>query len=290
MDEKQLHRTSLLMLLMISLIWGAGYLGVQGALDSGLPTPAILAGRFLLGAMLIGFIQRRELKAGQSLLRGALGGVMIYFGFYFQTLGQARTGIAGAAFLTATNVVMIPFIHWAVSRVKPPNKVFVLSALTMLGVALLSYAPGESFSMGAGEGMLLLGAFLFAGHMVYLGYAVRKGDPGSITFWQLLSAGLVGVFFLVVQRPPLTLEMAQKGSLSVLYIGIMATGLCYYLQAKAQKHVSPSQTGIVLSLEGVFGALFSILAGMEALKVSVLLGGALITLSVILMEIKPRRA
>lgn len=290
MDEKQLHRTSLLMLLMISLIWGAGYLGVQGALDSGLPTPAILAGRFLLGAMLIGFIQRRELKAGQSLLRGALGGVMIYFGFYFQTLGQAQTGIAGAAFLTATNVVMIPFIHWAVSRVKPPNKVFVLSALTMLGVALLSYAPGESFSMGAGEGMLLLGAFLFAGHMVYLGYAVRKGDPGSITFWQLLSAGLVGVFFLVVQRPPLTLEMVQKGSLSVLYIGIMATGLCYYLQAKAQKHVSPSQTGIVLSLEGVFGALFSILAGMEALKVSVLLGGALITLSVILMEIKPRRA
>ncbi len=290
MDEKQLHRTSLLMLLMISLIWGAGYLGVQGALDSGLPTPAILAGRFLLGAMLIGFIQRRELKAGQSLLRGALGGVMIYFGFYFQTLGQAQTGIAGAAFLTATNVVMIPFLHWAVSRVKPPNKVFVLSALTMLGVALLSYAPGESFSMGAGEGMLLLGAFLFAGHMVYLGYAVRKGDPGSITFWQLLSAGLVGVFFLVVQRPPLTLEMAQKGSLSVLYIGIMATGLCYYLQAKAQKHVSPSQTGIVLSLEGVFGALFSILAGMEALKVSVLLGGALITLSVILMEIKPRRA
>lgn len=290
MDEKQLHRTSLLMLLMISLIWGAGYLGVQGALDSGLPTPAILAGRFLLGAMLIGFIQRRELKAGQSLLRGALGGVMIYFGFYFQTLGQAQTGIAGAAFLTATNVVMIPFIHWAVSRVKPPNKVFVLSLLTMLGVALLSYAPGESFSMGAGEGMLLLGAFLFAGHMVYLGYAVRKGDPGSITFWQLLSAGLVGVFFLVVQRPPLTLEMAQKGSLSVLYIGIMATGLCYYLQAKAQKHVSPSQTGIVLSLEGVFGALFSILAGMEALKVSVLLGGALITLSVILMEIKPRRA
>ena len=290
MDEKQLHRTSLLMLLMISLIWGAGYLGVQGALDSGLPTPAILAGRFLLGAMLIGFIQRRELKAGQSLLRGALGGVMIYFGFYFQTLGQAQTGIAGAAFLTATNVVMIPFIHWAVSRVKPPNKVFVLSALTMLGVALLSYAPGESFSMGAGEGMLLLGAFLFAGHMVYLGYAVRKGDPGSITFWQLLSAGLVGVFFLVVQRPALTLEMVQKGSLSVLYIGIMATGLCYYLQAKAQKHVSPSQTGIVLSLEGVFGALFSILAGMEALKVSVLLGGALITLSVILMEIKPRRA
>jgi drug/metabolite transporter (DMT)-like permease len=168
--------------------------------------------------------------------------------------------------------------------------VFVLSALTMLGVALLSYAPGENFSMGAGEGMLLLGAFLFAGHMVYLGYAVRKGDPGSITFWQLLSAGLVGVFFLVVQRPALTLEMVQKGSLSVLYIGIMATGLCYYLQAKAQKHVSPSQTGIVLSLEGVFGALFSILAGMEALKVSVLLGGALITLSVILMEIKPRRA
>ncbi len=289
MDDRQ-HRASLLMLLMISLIWGGGYLGVQGALDSGLPTPFILGGRFLLGAALIGLIQRRSLQAGQSLLRGALGGVMIYFGFYFQTLGQARTGIAGAAFLTATNVVMIPFIHWAVSRQKPANKVFFLSLLTMLGVGLMSFVPGEKFSLGAGEWLLLLGAFLFAGHMVYLGYAVRKGDPGSITFWQLLSAGLVGALFVLIQQPDITPEMLKKGSLPILYIGIMATGLCYYLQAKAQKHVSPSQTGIVLSLEGVFGALFSILAGLETLKISVLLGGTLITLSVILMEMKPRRA
>lgn len=287
MEDK--HRTSLLMLLLISLIWGGGYLGVQGALDSGLPTPFILAGRFLLGAALIGIIQRRSLQAGTSLARGALGGVMIYFGFHFQTLGQAQTGIAGAAFLTATNVVMIPFIHWAVSRQKPPSKVFFLSLLTMLGVGLLSFVPGERFSLGTGEWLLLLGAFLFAGHMVYLGYAVRRGDPGSITFWQLLSAGLVGVLFLLLEQPPITADMLKKGSLPVLYIGIMATGLCYYLQAKAQKHVSPSQTGIVLSLEGVFGAMFSILAELEALKISVVLGGALITLSVILMEVRPRR-
>lgn len=287
MEEKRMHRLSLWMLIAISLIWGTSYLGVQAAIDSGLPFSFILGGRFLLGALLIGIFQRGRICRGQSLLRGMVGGVLIYFAFYCQTEGQSVSTISTAAFLTATNVVMIPFVHWASSGKKPANKVFFCCGLTFLGVFLLSYRVGQPFSMGSGGMMVLLGAFLFALHMVYLGDSVLKADPGSVTFWQLLSAGVAGTLFTVAQRPPITAAMLSKGWLPVLYVGIMATGLCYYLEAKAQKHVNPSQTGVMLSMEGVYGSMFSILAGLEAFQPQVVVGGLLITLSVVLMEINP---
>ncbi len=287
MDERRMHRLSLWMLIAISLIWGTSYLGVQAAIDSKLPFSFILGGRFLLGALLIGFFLRGKIRRGQSLLRGMVGGILIYFAFYCQTEGQSATTISTAAFLTATNVVMIPFVHWAFSGKRPENKVFFCCALTFFGVFLLSYRPGQPFTLGSGGLMVLLGAFLFALHMVYLGDSVLKADPGSVTFWQLLSAGALGAMFTLARREPVTAAMLSKGWLPVLYVGLMATGLCYYLEAKAQKHVNPSQTGVMLSMEGVYGAAFSILAGLESFQIQAVVGGLLITLSVVLMEINP---
>lgn len=284
MDEKRMHRLSLWMLIAISLIWGTSYLGVQAAIESGMPFSLILGGRFLLGALLIGIFLRGRIHRGQSMLRGAVGGVLIYFAFYCQTEGQSVTTISMAAFLTATNVVMIPFVHWSFSGRKPAGKVFFCCALTFLGVFLLSYRAGQPFTLGSGGLMVLLGAFLFALHMVYLGDSVLKADPGSVTFWQLLSAGVIGMLFSLAGREPVTAEMVRRGWLPVLYVGLLATGVCYYLEAKAQKHVNPSQTGVMLSMEGVYGSLFSILAGLEPFQPQVVIGGLLITLSVVLME------
>ena len=288
MNEKQMHRRALLMLIGISLIWGTSYLGVQAAIDSGLPFSFILGGRFLLGALLIGLFPGQSIQRGQSLLRGMVGGILIYFAFYCQTEGQSEASISTAAFLTATNVVMIPFIHWAFSGKKPAKKVFFCSLLTLGGVFLLSYRPGQSFALDEGGLMVLLGAFLFAVHMVYLGDSVLKADPGSVTFWQLLTAGVLGALFTLAGRQTVTADMLSKGALPVLYVGLLATGLCYYLEAKAQKHVDPSRTGIVLSMEGVYGAFFSIVMGLERFRPQVALGGLIITLSVVLMEIDPR--
>ena len=64
--------------------------------------------------------------------------------------------------------------------------------------------------------------------------------------------------------------------------------MCYFLQTWAQKHVRASEAGIILSAEGLFGTLFSLLLGMETFRWSMALGGLMITASIIFAE-KPEQ-
>ena len=70
----------------------------------------------------------------------------------------------------------------------------------------------------------------------------------------------------------------------MLYLGVFSTCICYLLQTIAQKNVPAAEAGIVLSAEGAFGTLFSLLLCLEFLLWGMLVGGVLITLFIILAE------
>lgn len=69
------------------------------------------------------------------------------------------------------------------------------------------------------------------------------------------------------------------------YLGLFSTCLCYFLQTLAQKHTTPAKAGVLLSTEGLFGSVFSVALGMEALTVNLVAGGLIILASVTLMEL-----
>ena len=132
--------------------------------------------------------------------------------------------------------------------------------------------------------LLALCALLFAMHIVWLGLKCGPYDPVQIAFLQLLTAGLCGIGAVLFFRIPLSGEQLAEGIVPVLYLGAFSTGVCYLLQTVAQKNVPASEAGIVLSAEGAFGTLFSLLLGLESFRWGMLVGGTLITLSIILAE------
>ena len=276
----------ILMLLVVTMIWGSGFIATDRAIASEIPVMWIMAIRFLTGALLIGICFFRHLRSlsGGEVFRGGCAGLILLASFYTQTSGQAGTTVSNAAFLTATNVVMIPFLLWAFTGKKPKGRVFRLSLMTMAGVALLSMDDGFRLSLGRGDLTVLLCALLFALHIVWLGIICGQDDPVQIAFIQLLTAGVCALIMALLFRIPLGEPQLQKGLLPVLYLGVFSTGICYLLQTAAQKNVPAAEAGIVLSAEGAFGALFSVLLGLEAFRWPMLAGGALITASVILSE------
>ena len=58
---------------------------------------------------------------------------------------------------------------------------------------------------------------------------------------------------------------------------------------KAQKYVSATSAALLLAMEGVFTGIFSVLFGIEIFSSSLIIGGLLIVLSVIVMEVKLQR-
>ena len=291
MAGSNLHRQSILILLVVTMVWGGGFIATEYAIGSGLDTAWILALRFLLAAFVLGVLFRRKVRASSrsDITHGVIAGASLFGGFYAQTAGQAMTTVSSAAFITATSVVMIPFILWVMARRRPAGREVLLCLASMGGVLLLTVDFAKGLSFSAGDLLVLLCALLFALHTAFVGHYCKNDDATSVTFWQLLTAGAGALLVLLLRRPPVTTAQIASGAWPVIYLGLFSTCLCYALQTRAQQHVPASQAGVVMSMEGVFGTLFSLALGFEALRVSMVLGGALITISVILTEAGGKR-
>ena len=283
-----------LLCLLTAVIWGTGFIASQVAIDARMSAALIMTLRFAIAAlvMLAVCLPRLRQLCLRDLKMGGLAGVFLFGAFYAQIIGQQNTTVSHCAFLTATNVVMVPFIVWAVSRRRPAARTFVLTATTLLGIGILSIAPGDaSFGFHFGDAMTLLCALLFALHITTLGWATKGADVMLINLIQLATAAVSSAaVFLLADRDALAVANLRAGLPAVIYLGLFSTCLCYFLQTLAQKHTTPAQAGVLLSTEGLFGSVFSVLLGLEALTVHLVAGGLIIMASIVLMELFPEKA
>ena len=79
----------------------------------------------------------------------------------------------------------------------------------------------------------------------------------------------------------MTLEIFTFDVMFALFItGVLATFIAFILMLWAQKILSATETGILLSLEPLFAALFSVFFAGDSLGLSGWLGGMIIIISV----------
>ncbi|MBQ8162551.1 MAG: DMT family transporter [Clostridia bacterium] len=284
-DQKE-HRRASLALVLTTVLWGLGFIAVQRSIQAGIPSLWILAARFLCASVLIfGIFHRKILGATkQALIHGSIAGVMLFFGFLLQTEGQGRTTVASTAFLTSTNVLMVPFFVWLMMGRRPRASMFLLCLVTMVGVVLISMEDSLEVQMNLGDWMVLLSAMMFAMHIAYLDFGCSRDDPVQTAFFQMLVCGLISLLLALLRGEQITGDALRAGVWPVLYLGIFSSGVCYLLQTWGQTRVSAPEAGILLCLEGVFGSLFSWLFGMEQFRWTAGLGGLLVTASVMLSQ------
>ena len=281
-------------LIGVAFLWGAGFAAVQMAMDSGIPISLLLALRFILGALLLFSIKAKTILSitKQELKIGITAGILLFLAYFTQTVGQLYSGISNAAFITAIYVVLVPFIAWLVLKKRPQTKMFFLVFLTLGGILILTYVPGAPiFSMNFGNLMLLLCAVGFASHLVYLGAKSSGINAFKFTFMQLATCAVLSVVFYLSIDIKNTVDVNwTKGLISVVYLGIFSTALCFFIQTWAQGITTPSKAAIMMSSESTFGTLFSILFGFEAFRIQMPIGGAIIMACVVLSEVslKPK--
>ncbi|MCL2812699.1 MAG: DMT family transporter [Clostridia bacterium] len=276
-------------LLLVAVIWGSGFIATEYALRFELPPALILAVRFWIAALILLPFQWRKLRAlsGRALLTGIGAGAILCAAFFAQTYGQAGTSVSNSAFLTATNVVMVPFIVWLLARKRPPLKIYVLAAGTLLGIGILTLRFDGGFAtIGQGDWIVLISALLFAIHIAYLGTVALGLDAGLLTLLQMLTSALTSTVALLclditaLRSIPWGVEL-----LPVLYLALFSTCLCFFLQTAAQQWASAAKAAILLSTEGLFGSVFSVLLGLEPYSWRMGLGGAVIIMCVMLTEV-----
>lgn len=73
------------------------------------------------------------------------------------------------------------------------------------------------------------------------------------------------------------LTPTTDGWWSVLYLGVVSTTICYLLQTACQQYIDETKAAIILSMESVFGTLFSILLLGEVVTPRMIVGCTIIS-------------
>ena len=280
------------LLLFAAVIWGSGFVAADIALESW-PPIFITALRFSIATLLfLPFVAKNIKNVVAEIWPGFLIGLFLGLAFIFQTIGLAYTTPSKNAFLTATNVVITPFIYFLFGRkrVKPKN---LLGALvSLLGIGILSF-DGESFAISnLGDGLTLVCALLFACHIYTTGHFLKEKSRNlhAIVFLQFGISAIIswiGAIFLEDFSAQTVLQaVSSPAGYAVVYLGIFPTLLCFFLQNFAQQKVNQNKTAIILSTEALFGTLLSVLLRGEVLTLSMGIGFVVLFSAILLVEVK----
>ena len=274
------------MLFSAAIIWGTSFFIMKNALDS-LPVFALLALRFTAGAILLSVVCIKKWKdfTLDYLWRGGIVGGFLFLAYTVQTFGLSFTTPSKNAFLTAVYCVLVPFFTWAVVRRRPDKFNILAAVLCVAGVGLVSL--NEELSINLGDLLTLLCAVFYASHIV----AVEKLSPGKdiylITIFQFAFAALYSwVFSLTTEVFPAQALKDPAVFLPLAYLCVMATTVALLFQNVGQIWSDPASASVILSLESVFGVLFSVICYGDEVSVKMLCGFVLIFVAVVCSETK----
>lgn len=270
-------------LILVTVIWGGGFVASDIALESMLPFQ-IMTVRFFLASVFMGLISVRSLKniTRDEIRAGGLMGTALFVAFALQIIGLQYTTPSKNAFLTALNVVIVPFIAFIILKKKVGAKGILGAVMSVAGVALLSL-DGD-LTLGLGDGLTLICAVGFAFQIFFTSEFVKKYRATALNFVQMATAFLLSVVCMVCFGET-TFQVTGKGWLSVLYLGIVSTSICYLLQTASQKYVDETKAAIILSMESVFGTLFSMIILHEILTLRMMAGCVVILAAVIISNL-----
>ena len=285
LDQKKMSLVAKLTLFAATIIWGSSFFIFKVALNDAPPCYVLMI-RFGVGSILLSlfFIKKFKNLTLDCVWKGAVTGVFLACAYIAQTIGLEHTTPGKNAFLTAIYCVMVPFMMWAVTKNKPDKFNIISAFLGIIGIGLVSIDGDLSFNF-MGDGMTLVGGVFFAIHIIAIAVLGKDKDPMLFTIMQLMSCALVMVIghFAFETTPE---SISVPSILGISYLTVIGTALAMFFMNFGIQHTTANTSSLIMSLEAVFGVLFSIIFYKEELTVKIGIGFLIIFIAVVISETK----
>ena len=298
--KKQLAASAVL--LLTACIWGCAFVAQVFGVRY-LDAYTFNASRFLLGAValvpvcLVFDRERADRERWRStLIAGLCGGCVLFVAALLQQQGMEYTPNPGkAGFITGIYTVLTPILYFLFLKKKSGVRVWIGAVLAVVGLYLLCFDGTEAFSFGAGEAMILLGAFFWALHIIVIERFAPRVSPLRFACCQFFVCGGLNWIAAFLLGDP-SVEAMKNGIWAILFCGILSTGVAYTGQIIGQRMAkNPTRAAILLSTESLFsllgGVIWNLLPIREDLRVDAsiniygILGCAVIFAAIVLSQL-----
>lgn len=188
----------------------------------------------------------------RTLVGGSICGLVFTLAINLQQVSLIYTTAAKASFLTALYIVFIPVLGLLFGR-RPSLKIIICIFLAMVGTYLLSIKGG--LNINRGDLIVILSALVFAIHILLLTKYSTNTNAVLVSLVQFAVCGVISLVGALVLED-ISMEAILKSQVTILYVGILSSGVGFTIQLMALKDLEPVVASMICSLESVFGALF----------------------------------
>ena len=260
-----------LLLALCAFIWGSSFVAQSTGAEFIEPFTFIAIRSFLASAFLVpviavmdktkkkkGTFKKLQTKEEKRFFAfGSLAcGVCVCVASVLQQMGIDRGTEPGrAGFITALYILLIPiFSIFLKKKIRPV--IWFCVALSIGGLYLLCVTDNK---VAMSDFYVLACAVCYSVHILVIDYVSPKVDGVKLSCVQFFISGIIAsvpmIFFEEV-----SFELIKSAAVSVLFSGIMSSGVAYTLQIVGQKRMNqPTVASMIMSLESVFAVLSGML-------------------------------
>ena len=269
-----------LLLLLAAALWGFGNIAQKMVLEHLDPFSAVGL-RCLVGGLLILPLLRLDrdgpLAPGfwSSAFRVA---VILALALTLQQTAYLSTSVTNAGFLVNTATVLTPILAWVLFRERTSARVWGAAVATMIGIFMLC---GGLKGFGRGDLVSLISALFYAVWMIELGRHMQTyGNPVRTACTQFLATAALALPF-GAWWGSLSAGAVLAAAPELLVLGAGSTALAFGFQTIALRYTPPSHAAVIVSAEGVFGAMVAALFLGERMSITAFFGAALMLAAII---------
>jgi drug/metabolite transporter (DMT)-like permease len=290
--------------LMLCLItfWGSSFVVVKEVLKEGLTPVSIATFRFLVaGALfLVALFLNRvrqpryrllvEKKDVKTLVLLALSGITLFFMVQYTGISMAGASIASILVCLLAPVLITVFSAWLFrERLKRRQVAGIVGA----ALGTFTIVAGDVFSSQGNSAFLQGSLLLLLTPLMWTGYSLlgkkmmEKYDPFLVVAYVSILGGLLLVpFFLAENSFHLITAVSLQGWLFILFLALTCSLLGYYIWFYVMKQVKAAVASSFLFGEPLVTALFATTFVGEQITFSVVAGGLLVFVGVVLVTWK----
>lgn len=291
-----------LLLLLTATIWGIAFVAQSVSMDY-VGGFTFNASRFLIGAVVllpvIIFFEQKAPKTAKAasaptvpaqnkkdlIIGGIACGICLCLASNFQQFGIKYTTVGKAGFITACYIVIVPVIGLFLGK-KCSRYIWIAVAMSLIGLYLLCITDG--FSIGKGDILVLICAFLFSLHILVIDHFSPKTDGVKLSCIQFFTCGILSAIPALIFEHP-DLSSICKAWQPILYAGVMSSGVGYTLQIIGQKDMNPTVASLILSLESCISVIAAWIILGQQLSAKELFGCVIMFAAIVLAQLPQKQ-
>lgn len=273
-----------LALALTAIVWGTSFVAAKVVLRD-LPPLMFAVLRFAIAlAVLLPLTARLGSRPARGWMPAVLGisGVSLFF--LCQNIGLQHTTAAKASLVNNGGFPIMTALLAAIvlgERLSGRRWLGLLVSLAGVAAVVLGGVDVEIHGLSSGDALILGSALCIAVYTVVARMAVVETDGLALVTGTLV----YGLLFLL---PAIPIELATAGArmpsagsvMLLLYLGVIASGIAYWLFGFALRSLGATETAVISNLEVVVGVVVAVAALHERLAVGQVVGGVLIVLGI----------